>query len=40
MGIERDTDGAIVGSWLKDTHRDSGNVCEEFVQQMVATISR
>ena len=34
------SDGAIVGSWLKDTHRDSGNVCEEFVQQMVATISR
>lgn len=34
------SDGAIVGSWLKDTHRDSGNVCEEFVQQMVTTISR
>ena len=28
-------DGAIVGSWFKDGHRDTGNVNEEYVCQMM-----
>ena len=29
------TNGAIVGSWFKDDHRDTGNVNEEYVCQMM-----
>jgi hypothetical protein len=29
------SDGAIVGSWFKDGHRDTGNVNEEYVCQMM-----
>lgn len=31
----RMADGAIVGSWFKDGHLDTGHVCEEYVRQMV-----
>ena len=29
------SDGAIVGSWFKDGHQDTGNVNEQFVSQMM-----
>lgn len=32
-------DGAIVGSWFKEGHRDSGDVKEEYVKQLVDAIS-
>ena len=31
-------DGAIIGSWLKDGHCDTGNVNEEYVSQIVSMI--
>ncbi len=33
-------DGAIVGSWFKDGHRDTGNVREEYVERMVEILSQ
>jgi hypothetical protein len=35
----RKADGAIVGSWLKDGHWDTGYVNEEYVRQMVRKLS-
>ena len=29
------SDGAIIGSWFKDGHRDTGNVNEKYVCQMM-----
>ncbi|MET3289705.1 UNVERIFIED_CONTAM: putative TIM-barrel enzyme [Brevibacillus sp. OAP136] len=33
-------DAAIVGSYLKDTHKDDGDVCEEHVQKFMAEIEK
>ena len=35
----RVADGAIVGSWFKEGHRDTGNVKEDYVKQMVEEIT-
>lgn len=32
-------DGAIIGSWLKEGHSDTGNVKEEYVSQIVSMIN-
>lgn len=31
-------DGVIVGSWLKDTHKDTGRVCADHVATFMATV--
>lgn len=28
-------DGVIIGSWLKDSHHDYGDVCEVYVKEFV-----
>ena len=28
-------DGVMIGSWLKDGHRDYGDVCEEYVKEFI-----
>lgn len=33
-------DGAIVGSYFKDTYKDTGDVCQEHVQTLVAEFNR
>ncbi len=32
------SDGAIVGSWFKDTHCETGNIKEEYVSQMASIV--
>ncbi|MPM99082.1 hypothetical protein SDC9_146272 [bioreactor metagenome] len=33
-------DGAIVGSYFKDTYKDSGDVCQEHVQALLAEVAK